>query len=236
MRLLVTRPEPDAERTAQVLRARGHQVLVAPLSRMEPIDADLSGHWTAILMTSANAARVFSSHRQLANLIRAPVFAVGDRSADAAREAGFADVTSAQGALADLVRLVATKFAGNPGTLLYVAGEDRAGDLAGELAAHGIAVRTAVAYRVAALPVLPVDLKHALMAREIDGALHYSARSLAILLKLADGAGALNAVLNLAHYCLSAAVAAPLRDRHAGRISIAPVPEEAALIDLIGSA
>ena len=31
MRLLVTRPEPDATRTAETLRARGHDVLVAPL-------------------------------------------------------------------------------------------------------------------------------------------------------------------------------------------------------------
>ncbi len=230
------RPEPDAERTAQVLRARGHQVLVAPLLRVEPIEADLSGAGTAILMTSANAARSLASHPQLAGLTGLPVLAVGDRSAAAAREAGFADVTSAQGALADLVRLVAARFADNRGTLLYVAGEDRSGDLAGDLAAHGIAVRIAVTYRAKAARALPAELTQALAAREIDGALHYSPRSLSTLLKLADEAGALNAVLNLAHYCLLAAVAAPLRDRGAGRIKVASVPEEATLIDLIGSA
>ena len=31
MRLLVTRPEPDASHTVQALRTRGHNVLVAPL-------------------------------------------------------------------------------------------------------------------------------------------------------------------------------------------------------------
>ena len=31
MRLLVTRPEPDGERTAEKLRARGCEVLLAPL-------------------------------------------------------------------------------------------------------------------------------------------------------------------------------------------------------------
>ena len=31
MRLLVTRPEPDAARTAASLRARGHDVALAPL-------------------------------------------------------------------------------------------------------------------------------------------------------------------------------------------------------------
>ena len=43
MRLLVTRPEPDAARTAEALRARGHEVLVAPLLRVETIAADFGG-------------------------------------------------------------------------------------------------------------------------------------------------------------------------------------------------
>ena len=235
MRLLVTRPEPDAARTAEVLRARGHQFLLAPLLRMEPIGADLSGPWTAIVLTSANAARALASNPEQRRLTGLPVLTVGDRSAQAAREAGFTDVASAQGALADLVGLAAARFAGNAGMLLYVAGEDRAGDIAGDLAAHGISVHTAVAYRMAAVAALPPWLTQALAAGEIDGALHYSARSLATLLKLAGEVGALNAALNLAHYCLSAAVAEPLRERNAGRIMVAARPDEAALIDLIGA-
>ena len=35
MRLLVTRPEQDGERTAAALRARGHEALLAPLMRIE---------------------------------------------------------------------------------------------------------------------------------------------------------------------------------------------------------
>ena len=41
MRLLVTRPEPDANAPRRSLRARGHEVMLAPLLRIEPvIDAD----------------------------------------------------------------------------------------------------------------------------------------------------------------------------------------------------
>ena len=47
MRVVVTRPRVDAERTAAVLRARGHEVLMAPLMHMEPIAADLDGEWSA---------------------------------------------------------------------------------------------------------------------------------------------------------------------------------------------
>ena len=38
MKLLVTRPEPDGERTAEALRARGHEVLLAPMLRMQAVD------------------------------------------------------------------------------------------------------------------------------------------------------------------------------------------------------
>ena len=96
--------------------------------------------------------------RARGELTRLPCLTVGDRSADAARAAGFTRVESADGALADLVRL-ATRHAG--GRLLYLAGEDRAGDLAGELSGHGIAVETAVVYRAVALEKLPAEIAQA---------------------------------------------------------------------------
>ena len=58
MRLLVTRPEPDGERTAQALRARGHAVVLAPLLRTEPVAFALPDQaFAAVVLTSANAAR-----------------------------------------------------------------------------------------------------------------------------------------------------------------------------------
>ena len=69
MRLLVTRPEPDNERTAAELRARGHEVMLAPMLRVEPvIDADLgTGPWAAVLITSANGARAIAPHNGAAS-------------------------------------------------------------------------------------------------------------------------------------------------------------------------
>ena len=55
MRLVVTRPQSDSERTAAALRARGHEVLVAPLMRVEPVTGNFSGGWGGVIITSANA-------------------------------------------------------------------------------------------------------------------------------------------------------------------------------------
>jgi uroporphyrinogen-III synthase len=233
MRLLVTRPEPDATRTAQALRARGHEVLVAPLLFTQTLEAEFAGPYGAVLMTSANAARVVATHKRIPELRAFPAYVVGSRTAEAAREAGFANVESADGALADLVRLIATRLTGSRMPLLHLAAADRAGDLAGDLSAHGIAVETAVVYRAIAAERLPAELGQALLNAKLDGALHYSRRSAATLIELSRSAGVLSAVLNLAHYCVSEEVAVPLREAGARRISVAPHPVEAALIGML---
>lgn len=230
MRLLVTRP--DGARTAAELRTRGHEPVIAPLLRIEPIaDVDLGGNWVALVLTSANAARAVATHPGRSALDGLPVFAVGGRSAQAAREIGFGDVTSADGDATDLAGLVVERV--GEGTLLYLAGEDRAGDLAGELAAHGLDVRTAVIYRAVPVPALSEEAGATLAAGRIDGVLHYSRRSAEAFLDCAGRAGILDRALGLVHYCLSAQVAEPLRAAGAGKIRTAPRPDEAALLALL---
>src|SRR3954465_6435869 len=124
MKLLVTRPEPDNQRTAAALRAMGHDVMLAPMLRIEAVPgADLGAPpWAAILLTSANGARAVADHPRRSELIALPVLAVGRSSADAARAAGFADVASADGGADDLARLAARCFSGARQPLLYLAG------------------------------------------------------------------------------------------------------------------
>src|SRR5215216_4341033 len=112
MHLLVTRPAVDADRTAQALRARGHTVTLAPVLHIETIaDAALSeGPFAALVMTSANAARAIQRHPRRADFCPLPVFTVGAQTEAAARAAGFARVTSADGGLPDLVRLIAAEL------------------------------------------------------------------------------------------------------------------------------
>ena len=229
MRLVVTRPQADGERTAAALRAHGHEVLVAPLLRVEPAAADLSGTWGAVIITSANAPLAIAGNPACKALFRLPAFAVGRRSADAAREAGFTDVTSAGGDVRDLIRLIAERHADAAAPLLYLAGEDRAADLVGELVVHGIAAEMRVVYRAVAAP-FPPELIAALQAGEVDTVLHFSKRSTENYLAGAAEAGVAGEALAVRHICLSAQIAAPLADAGAGRIAIAPRPDEAALI------
>jgi uroporphyrinogen-III synthase len=234
MRLLVTRPEPDAERTAAVLRARGHIVLVAPLLRVEPVEhAEIGpGPFMALLVTSANAALAIARHERFAQLRALPVLAVGDRSAEAMRAVGFADVTSAQGDVGDLAALVASQLKAGA-SLLYLAGADRSGDLAGVLSGRGFAVSRAVVYRaVPAGALLPVAV--AAMAEGIEGVLHFSRRSAEMYVNAARASGLQDhAVKALIHFCMSAQVAEPLLEAGAADTRVAPEPAEAVLLAMI---
>lgn len=235
MRLALTRPQDDSERSALALRARGHDVLVAPLMRVETIEPELRPHWGAIVITSANAATAIASHPVHAQLVKLPVYAVGKRSADAARSAGFTDVTSAGGDLRDLLRIVAAHRPDAAAPLLYLAGEDRAGDLIGDLAMHGIAAELAVVYRAVTAP-FPPALIAALKAGDVDGVLHFSKRSADNYVSGATKAGVAPQALGIRHFCLSAQIAAPLKAAGATNIAIAKRPDEAALLALVEAA
>src|SRR5882757_1546113 len=99
MAVLVTRPQPDDETTAAGLRARGYEVLLAPMLRFEPVafHDDLDANYGAVIVTSANALRGIEPHLAGSRLLRLPLFAVGQRTADAARVAGFDRVIAAVG-------------------------------------------------------------------------------------------------------------------------------------------
>jgi len=234
VRLLVTRPPPDAERTAAALRAAGHEVECAALLRIEPVPApELGpGPWSALVLTSANALRAIEPHPRGAALLALPVLAVGRRTAAAARAFGFAAVTAAGGTVQELVQHLRTMPAGRD-PLLYLAGADRSGDLAADLAADGRMVATVVVYRAVKLEKFPPALTAMLAAGAIDGVLHFSRRSAEAYLDCA-AAAMLDRALAITQFCVSQQVAEPLLA--AGeRVRVAERPEEAALIELIGA-
>jgi uroporphyrinogen-III synthase len=235
MRIAVTRPHDDSERTATALRARGHEVLVAPLMQVEPVNADIRPSWAAVIVTSANAPAAIAGHPARAALIKLPVFAVGRRSADACRLAGFFDVIVAGGNVRDLIRLIVERRADATGPLLYLAGEDRAADLIAELTMHGIAAEMAVVYRAAIAP-FPPALVVALTVGEIDAVLHFSRRSAENYLAGAGAAGIAKQALAARHFCLSAQIAEPLKAAGAANVAITARPDEASLIALVESA
>jgi uroporphyrinogen-III synthase len=235
LRVLVTRPQPRAADTALALRERGHDPIIAPLTEMELLaEVDpKNGPWTAIVLTSANGLWGVCKSAGQNRWHAIPVFAVGDISAKAARDMGFAEVASARGNVNDLVDLVAARLK-PPARLLYLAGEERAGDLAGDLRAQNFEVDLVVVYRFLTAQSLPAPAAEAL-AGDIDAVLHYSRATAETFLNAARNSNLLETALTKPlHLCLSEQIAAPLRQAGARHIRVAARPEEAALFELCG--
>jgi uroporphyrinogen-III synthase len=233
MRVVLTRPQDDSERSAAAVRARGHEALIAPLMTVETVKTELRSNWGAVIITSANAALALADHPAGGELIKLPLYAVGRRSAEAARKVGFTNIISSGGDLDDLLRTISARRPDAKAPLLYLAGEDRSGDLIGDLAVHGIAAELAVIYCAASAP-FPDKLIAALTQGTVDAVLHYSKRSAENYLNGAKKAGIESQSLRPRHFCLSSQVAAPLIRAGVGRLDVARRPDETALIALLG--
>jgi uroporphyrinogen-III synthase len=229
MRVLLTRPSRDAARSAEKLSALGHRTLIDPVIEIEPLPFDATGDYAAIAFTSGNAVRVASTVKALRNI---PVFAVGTRTAEVAREAGFQNVGIGAGDVNALGEWMAAELPAGA-RVLHLAGEDLAGDLAGRLAQNGIKVETRIIYRARVAARLKPETTAAFHGARIDAVLHYSERSAAAFVRLADAAGIGDDIRKTRHLCLSSAVAAPLK-LFGVQAEIAPAPEETALFDMLG--
>jgi uroporphyrinogen-III synthase len=242
MAVLVTRPEPDDEATAASLRARGLEVLTAPMLRFEPVafQDDTDAAYGAVIVTSANALRGIEPHLENSRLLALPLFAVGERTADAARDAGFEKVISADGDAAGLrdcvLASVKTKELKKASPLLYLAGADLARDLAGELGERGFTVVTHTTYRMAPVSSLPREICDAFAAHRIEAVLHYSRRSARAFLQAARAGGVEISALAIPQCCISAQVATVVRDAGATQVVVAATPDENALLEALDRA
>jgi uroporphyrinogen-III synthase len=230
--MLVTRPEPDASETAARLAALEIEAVVAPLLEFTPLRATLPAPegFAAVAVTSANALRALEGTGAAARYRHLPIYAVGNRTAAAARRLGFARVTSAGGSFGDLVELLA--HAGIAGPILYFAPRDASADLARSLAPFGMLVITVELYAMEPVAALGADIAADLEAGRIGAALFYSRRTAAHFVALVHGKMPSAARRELGMLCLSEAVAEPLIDAHFVRIGLAEHPSEDAMMGL----
>jgi uroporphyrinogen-III synthase len=234
MLVLVTRPEPDAARTAARVRDLGHDVIVNPLLSITPLTVSgiPAGPFAGLAVTSANAARAAAANVALDFTRAIPTFTVGGHTAEAARAAGFKKVVAADGDASALARLLENELAAGT-RVLHLAGEDRARDLSGLLSNSGIAVEVLVLYRAQPAAALAPAIVAALSQNKVDAILHFSLRSAATFASLAQRQGLADAARRPRHLCLSRTVAQGLAPLGVA-VECAVRPTEDELVALLG--
>lgn len=232
MRMLITRPEPDAQATQERLAALGIAAEIAPVMTRQTLHAHLPPPqgFAAVALTSTNALRGLADLASLEPLLDKPVFAVGERTAHEARQLGFTQVTAADGTLDSLVTTIA--LARLDGPIFYPAGKHLSGDLAHALAPQGLMVVTVPVYEMVAETSLPEAICSGLASGKFGAVLFYSRRTAEIFISLVDQVIPLARRRALPVICISENVARPLMAAHFNRVLLSDHPSEEAMMSL----
>ncbi len=233
MRVINTRPRPDAAALTDALARLGHEAIEAPFLDIRfgqpPESLDLRGV-QAVMATSANGVRALAAATEIRDVA---LFAVGDTTARVAAELGFARVTRAGGDVEALTDTVMSTLDPSAGALLHAAGAEVAGDLAGALVAAGFVARRVTLYEARAAVALPAAADAALRSGDADAVVFFSPRAAKTFVRLTRDAGLAQACRMLNAYCLSRAVAEELPALEWRGVHVAERPERESLLDLL---
>lgn len=203
-----------------------------PLSRTKALTIDLStfsGDAGAVAVTSANALR-HASPELIGRLSHLVCHAVGARTAQAAREAGFTNIEEGPGDAAGLARQIAAGFSGK---LAYLCGRVRFSGFEERLGASGVRVEALEVYDTVAIDYDEADVHERLGGKPVDAVLLYSVTA-AHAMRALMRRGALRPLFAQADFfALSPRIAAGLDEQFAVMVNCAPKPSEPALLALL---
>lgn len=240
MRILVTRPEQAAQRTATRLAQLGHDPVLLPLMVAEHHPdaalASLNQRHAAIAVTSAEAIRTLSFLRNTLSVhFDTQVFAVGEATARAAREIGFYGVQVANGTGASMVAIFGEtiKRLTSTAPLLYFAGQPRSPVLEAGLSALKVPVLVCRAYTMHPLPIEPDVVITTIRQQSIDAVLLYSRETALRLFELLSSDNDLEPLLKTPILCLSRNVSEAVPTRLRQNVRTADQPDEDSLLALL---
>lgn len=231
MRVLVTRAAPECHDTALRVSELGHEAIVSPVLEIESLSFvfDAAGV-QALAFTSAAGVRAFAHVVAGRNW---PVLAVGEATADAARDERFTDVRIGAGTGAGIVAL-ARALDPKAGAIVHISGEDIASDVVNDLCAAGFTARRVIAYRAAfAKSLAPYALELLRRANAEAAILFHSARGAEAFIALAHAAGVQHSGAMFGAMCLSARVAEAAQAFGFKEIRVAAQPRETSLLGLL---
>lgn len=227
---LITRPLGEAESTARLLAARGWQCFIEPMLEIVPLSTPLPdlSKYQALAFTSAQGVRVLAARTDDRSL---QVYAVGEATANAAREAGFKNIVTADGDLGALNRLLMQVKAHDNRPVLHVCGIHTAG----EVIAKEFTVERLPLYEAKAADTLSADCLEALDEGAFDVALFFSPRTGRTFAELLQKYGRTQAAASINALCLSDSVVESVESLPWRSVRAASTPDMAGITALLES-
>lgn len=224
--LWVTRSSPYGFLTGHHLRVAGHEPLIAPVLTIHPVSHEpLVEPPDALVFTSTHGV---AHHLFNPETVDVPVYAVGQRTARTARDAGYRNVVSADGNVGNLYDLIIARAA-RGSSIVHLGAAEPAGELARDLVGQGFSARHVAVYE--SLDVPSSTLRPALAALPwVDGVLIHSPKAGRRLAQFFVECGDL---WRGTAFCISHAAAEPISAVTTAPVLVAHYPTETALIALV---
>jgi uroporphyrinogen-III synthase len=235
MRVIITRPEPDALKLKARIEALDHEATVEPLMSVDFEDGELVDltEAQALIATSKNGIRALKVQGAHTIAAKLPLFAVGPGTAAEARKLGFELILAGKGTGRDLMPEIVANMDPQAGLLVHLVGDQIAFDLAGELQHCGFRVTQPIVYRMKPATTLTRDTIQQIYDGEADAVMLLSPRTADIWVKLIKKYDLGATAACLLHLCLSPAVARRLAPLGPLRIETAETPSLDGMLALV---
>ena len=229
--VVITRPRDEADALATQLARLGYATLIEPMLDIVPMPEPIPPlePYRALAFTSANGVRGFVGKSGERNM---PAYAVGGRTAEALRAAGFTSIREAEGDAEGMAALIGATL-GTAGPVLHVTGKAVARDLASLLRPSGIAVDRLTLYDAVPAKNLSAPLVEALYARTIACVLFLSVRTARTFGTLLREHGLADMITSSSALCLSEPIAAEAASLPWRQVRTAARPTADALLALL---
>ena len=234
-RVLVTRPQPGAARTAARLVKLSFDPVILPLTKIVALPHDVPATLPDLVVATSQQAFRHLSAAVATKLASLPVIVTGKASAAAAREAGFLDVVQSGGDVSELISLLSSRL--KPGEhILYLAGRVRRPELEHDMVARRLAVDVAEVYDT--IPVSHSTDKILGLGTdgEVNAVLLTSVTSANRFVEIAATYKQAQLFDNAIIICLSERIADALKHHLPNPVAVASAPTEDALLNSLATA
>ena len=225
---LITRPKAEAGQTALKLENKGLRPVYAPMIRVMQVSFNIPDDTRSLVITSKNGARFGLA--TIENKLR-PIYAVGEKTAEVARDMGFSNITVGPGTARGLLPLLLECGDSQKREYTHLSGTDISYDIAGALRDHDIHADNTVTYQAQPYRVLSPSVQEEMEMGEIHNVLFYSARTATTFEETISELGRHDWLPKMNAYCLSEKVAANLLGNWKS-VHFATLPTENALFKL----
>lgn len=234
MRVLVTRPQPGADRTAAQLTALGFEPVLLPLTQAVALPQDVPEFRPdRVVATSPQAFHHLSQTLREA-LANVPVVVTGEGTAAAARDAGLKQVDTSGGDVSGLLGILAAMDLSDT-RILYLAGKVRRPDLENFLQCKSVPLDICEVYDTLSVSYSTDKLMEISAGGKIACVLVTSVETVHVLATVSNAAFA-QTIENALFVCLSERIAEAARSRFANRILVTSAPDGNGLISCLTEA